>query len=102
VLERALADRDLGTDRGRLVAVFAAAKAAASRSAGVYSAGAGDVKASVAGVTSSAVTVDVSGQRYEISHREVKPPEDLPAQRYVVAWTPDPKQSSAASPIEGA
>jgi acyl transferase domain-containing protein len=102
VLEQALARKELGGDRALLGAAFAAAKAAASRSAGVYDGRAGAVPAAVIGVTSSAIAVDVSGRRHEISHREVKPPEDLPAQRYVVAWTPDSAQSSAASPIEGA
>jgi acyl transferase domain-containing protein len=98
VLERALARKELTGDRALLVAAFAAAKAAASRSAGVYDGRA----AAVTGVTSSAIAVDVSGRRHEISHREVNPPEDLPAQRYVVAWTPDSAESSAASHIEGA
>jgi acyl transferase domain-containing protein len=102
VLEHALARKEFAGDRARLAAAFAAAKAAASRSAGVYDSRAGAVPAAVIGVTESEIAVDVSGRRHQISYQEVKPPEELPAQRYVVAWTPDSSKSSAPSHHEGA
>jgi acyl transferase domain-containing protein len=97
VLEQALARQEPGGERATLAAAFAAAKAAANRSAGTYDGRAVASLTAVVGVAPSVITVDVSGRQYEVSHLEVRPPEDLPAHRYVVAWTPDSTRSSVTS-----
>ena len=68
------------------LARFAAAKEAVAKALGT---GAGEAACppAVTAATSSAITVSSSGRRYMVSHREVRTPPELPARRYVVAWT---------------
>jgi hypothetical protein len=46
----------------------------------------------------AALTVEVAGREYRVGHREVDNPEDLPARRYVVAWTWGPEPDPATPP----
>ncbi len=92
MLNQALVDEPLpgaaerGTDRGVWLARFAAAREAVAKALGT---GAGEEAGplAVTAATSTAITVSSSGRRYMVSHREVRTPPELPARRYVVAWT---------------
>jgi hypothetical protein len=65
-----------------------AAKEAVARSAGAG-------PSTIIAATDRELTVDVAGRSYQVRHRELDNPDDLPPRRYVVAWTwgPEPNDS---------
>ncbi|MFY1702066.1 beta-ketoacyl synthase N-terminal-like domain-containing protein [Micromonospora sp. WMMA1923] len=52
----------------------------------------------VRAATEAALAVEVDGRTYQVGHREVANPPELPARRYVVAWTWGPEPDPATPP----
>ncbi|WBB77653.1 beta-ketoacyl synthase N-terminal-like domain-containing protein [Micromonospora sp. WMMD882] len=73
---------------------FRAAREAVGKAEGVGPAG-GDRPIRVRAATDDALTVEVAGRTYQVGHRAVDNPDDLPKRRYVVAWTWGPEPATA-------
>jgi acyl transferase domain-containing protein len=81
---------DPGSPRALWSARFRAAKEAAAKAQGIGLAEAPRL-ATVTDATIAVITVAACGRTYHVSHREIRTPEELPARRYVVAWTWGPE-----------
>jgi acyl transferase domain-containing protein len=92
LLDRALLDGALGdaaeprADRLVWLARFAAAKEAAAKAEGAGPEGAASPPV-ITAATSSVITMNGAGGRFEVSHRVISNPPELAARRYAVAWT---------------
>jgi acyl transferase domain-containing protein/phosphopantetheinyl transferase len=88
--QRLLQSVSLGSDRSRWLARFRAAKEAAAKAEGMGPSG-DPRRFTVVGATATALTVSAGDRVYQVAHREVSNPEDLPPRRYVVGWTWGPE-----------
>jgi phosphopantetheinyl transferase len=79
-----------GEDRLRWLARFRVASQAAARAEGTGLAG-DPRRFTVVAATPTALTVELGDRVYQVAHREVSNPEELPARRYVVGWTWGPE-----------
>jgi phosphopantetheinyl transferase len=76
----------LGGDAAEWFTRFWVAKEAAGKAEGTGLAG-NPRRLSVVAATPEALTVGVAGRAYQVGHRIVRNPDDLPPRRYVVGWT---------------
>jgi acyl transferase domain-containing protein/phosphopantetheinyl transferase len=71
---------------------FWAAKEAASKAEGTGLKGS-PKRFAVLAASPAMITVATAGRSYQVKHREVSNPEELPTRRYVVGWTWGPEQA---------